>query len=37
MSKFFQWAKSPAGRTDLGALVAAITAVYTGLHRAGLL
>lgn len=29
------WAVSPAGRKDLGALIALVVAVYTGLHRAG--
>ena len=29
------WARSPQGRTDLGALVAAVVATYTALHRAG--
>ena len=31
----FLWAKSPEGRKDLGAAVAALTALYTALHRAG--
>lgn len=29
------WALSPTGRKDLGAVIAAATAVYTALHRAG--
>lgn len=29
------WALSPAGRKDLGALIGLLTAIYTGLHRAG--
>lgn len=29
------WARSPKGRHDLAGLVAAATAVYTALHRAG--
>lgn len=29
------WARSPEGRKDIGALVAAATALYTALHRAG--
>lgn len=31
------WSISPSGRKDLGAVVAAVTAVYTALHRAGVL
>ena len=31
-----RWAFSPAGRKDAGALIAAVTAVYVALHRAGL-
>lgn len=30
------WAKSPEGRKDIGAVIAAATAVYTALHRSGL-
>lgn len=30
------WCASPAGRKDIGAAVAAVTAIYTALHRAGL-
>ena len=30
------WAFSPAGRKDLGAVIATVTAVYTAFHRAGL-
>lgn len=29
------WARTPKGRHDLAGLVAAATAVYTALHRAG--
>ena len=29
------WCLSPTGRKDLGAVIAAVTAVYTALHRAG--
>lgn len=29
------WALSPEGRKDLGAFVAAATAIYTAIHRAG--
>lgn len=29
------WASSPDGRKELGAAVAAVTAVYVALHRAG--
>lgn len=29
------WALSPTGRKDLGAAIAAVTAIYTALHRAG--
>lgn len=31
----YAWAVSPAGRKDLGALLALATAIYTGLHRSG--
>jgi len=31
----FVWAQSPTGRKDLGAFIAAATAIYTALHRAG--
>ena len=30
-----RWVMSPAGRHDVGALIAAATALYTALHRAG--
>lgn len=30
------WAGSPSGRKDIGAAVAAVTAIYTVIHRAGL-
>lgn len=30
------WCLSPAGRKDIGAFIAAATAIYTALHRAGL-
>ena len=29
------FAASPTGRKDIGALIAAATAIYTALHRAG--
>lgn len=32
-----QWVLSAEGRKDLGAAVAAVTAVYVVLHRAGVL
>lgn len=31
-----QWALSPEGRKDIGSAVAAVTAVYVALHRAGI-
>lgn len=31
------WATSPEGRKDLGALVAVVTGIYVALHRAGVL
>lgn len=37
VNKLVAWLISPEGRKDAGALVALITAVYTGLHRAGVL
>jgi hypothetical protein len=37
LKKFLAWAKTNEGRTDLGALLAAATAVYTAIHRAGIL
>lgn len=32
---WFEWAISPPGRKDIGALIAAATAIYTALHRTG--
>lgn len=29
------WARSAEGRKDIGAAIAALTALYTALHRAG--
>lgn len=37
LRKLVAWAVTNEGRTDLGAAVAALTAVYTALHRAGVL
>ena len=35
LKKALVWCMSPEGRKDLGALVAAATAIYTAIHRAG--
>lgn len=35
LKKAFAWAASPDGRKDLGALVALVVAIYTGIHAAG--
>lgn len=32
---WFYWAISAPGRKDVGALIAAATAIYTALHRSG--
>lgn len=32
---FAAWVRSPDGRRDIGAAVGLATAVYTGLHKAG--
>lgn len=31
------WVVSPEGRKDVGLVIASVTAVYTALHRAGVL
>lgn len=35
LKKVLVWCASPEGRKDIGAAVAALTAIYTALHRAG--
>lgn len=35
LKKALAWAASPEGRKDIGAAIAAVTAIYTALHRAG--
>lgn len=35
LAAVFVWASSPEGRKDIGAAVAAFTAIYTAVHRAG--
>lgn len=34
--KALAWAVSAEGRKDIGAVIAAVTAIYTALHRSGL-
>lgn len=34
--RLFAWASQPSTRKDIGALVAAVTALYVAGHRAGL-
>lgn len=35
IKKALAWAASPDGRKDIGALIALVLAIYTGLHAAG--
>lgn len=35
LKAWLAWCVSASGRKDIGALIALLTAIYTGLHRAG--